>query len=79
METIFGHNPTEEEVRKIVGSMTKEKYLWLISLDKENNDGYRDIAYLYYYRRNMFKVRRYARKIKDMNMVNSFWRTITHP
>lgn len=79
METIFDHNPTDEEVRKIVGSMTQEEYLKFLTLDKDNNTGYYDIAYLYYYRSNLPKMRKYSRKMTSINMINSFWRNVTHP
>lgn len=79
METIFDHNPTEEEVRKIIGSMTKEEYLKFLTLDKDNNNGYYDIAYLYYYRSNLPKMRKYSKKMTSINMINSFWRNVTHP
>lgn len=75
METIFDHNVTEEEKIQSIGTISKERYLSCMDYDT----AIRDIAYLYYYRKDMRNMKKYANKIINIDLKNSFWRTVKHP
>ena len=75
METIFDHNVTPEEERELNGSISREDYLRFVS----QKGAYVDIAHLYWHRGKKWKARRYIKKTKDCNLINSFWRTVNHP
>ena len=53
---------------------SKEQYVKRI----KQNDAYLDIAYLLHCRGHLRQARKYINKVKDVNMRNSFWRTISH-
>lgn len=74
METIFDYNPTEYETKHIA-AIPKELYLSLIDEDSANFH----LAVLFYNRGEYKKMKKYANRIKDVNLRNSFWRTVTHP
>ena len=75
METIFDHNPTEEELYEFIGTTDKKEYMSSTSQDS----AYMKIAFLYYYRGKINKARKYVKMIENCNLVNSFWRTVKHP
>lgn len=75
METIFDHNMSKEEEKHALHTLTKEKYLSIIDSDS----AFQDIAFLYYHRNNVKKMKKYANKIQSVNLRSQFWRTILHP
>ena len=78
METIFDHNVTDEEMINLFGSIySKEEYLSDVGDSK--NSVYVDLAYLFYERGLVNKAKAYIRKVSDVNLVLSFWRTVNHP
>lgn len=56
---------------------TKEEYISEIGYSKDNV--YVDLAYLFYYRGLVTKAKVYIRKVSDIDMILSFWRTVNHP
>ena len=74
METIFDFNPTHEELREIT-LIPKDEYL-RISTDDSRASG---LALLFYLRGNKRMMHKYYNQIKDVNLRNSFKRTISHP
>ncbi len=75
METIFDHNVTQEEYKRLHFTTPKETYLRIIT----QIDAYVDLAYLYHMRGKDKKAKQYIEKTEDCNLINSFWRTIKHP
>ena len=73
LETVFNHNITEDELI-FLGITDKEKYLSRLSKER----AWRDIAYIYWRRGKERKAKRYINKTKDYDMINSFWRIISH-
>ena len=74
METIFDHNPTKQELIEFIGTVDKEEYMNFAS----QNSAYMEIAFLYYYRGEKRKAKKYIKKINNCDLVNSFWRTVKH-
>ncbi|MBR5102385.1 MAG: hypothetical protein IK092_04615 [Muribaculaceae bacterium] len=74
METIFDFNPTPKELNSLTGIIDETKYKSLFGADSCNFD----IAMLFYIRGNNRLMKKYAKRIKNVNMQNSFWRTISH-
>jgi len=76
MKTIFDFNPTKEELYNITAYPDKQEYL---SCYKDSADDLnRHLALLFWYRNKPIKMRLYARRIKDIDIRNSFWRNISH-
>lgn len=75
METIFDHNVTEEEKIQIIGNISKDLYFSFVGADS----AIQDIAYLYYIRKDIRNMKKYANKIINIDLRNSFWRTVRHP
>ncbi len=74
METIYDYNPTKEELEQFV-NIPKERYEIIVDDDCR----FRDLALLFWIREKKWKMRRYINKVKDVDMRNSFFRTIYHP
>ena len=74
METIFDFNPTQEELREIT-LIPKEEYLRI----SNNDTRARGLAMLFYLRKDKRMMNKYFKRIQDVNMRNSFKRTISHP
>ena len=74
METIYDHNPTKEEWKQL-GYMPREQYESIVDDDCR----FYDLARLFHIREKKWKMRRYINKVKDVDMKNSFFRTICHP
>ena len=74
METIYDYNPTKEELKEL-GNIPKEQYERIIG----DNSRYLDLARLFHIRGKKWKWKKYIGKVKDVDMVNSFYRTIYHP
>ena len=72
METVFDHNITDEE-KKAIGVL--EKYLYVMLVDEETAKF--DLALLYYRRGQKRKSKKYLEGMES-NLVNDFWRTVTH-
>lgn len=80
IESIFDHNPSQEELKRILGGMTVEEYQKIfMDDDYDPDDLYKDIARLYFYREDVDNVRKYVSKIHDIMRQQSFWRTFLHP
>ena len=75
METIFDYSPTAAELKFIGVCRTKDKYIELFSADTK----YIDLAWLMFIRKQESKMREYLDKVKNIMLVQSFWRTIKHP
>ncbi len=79
METVFDHNITKEEWRNLMGceldEYEKSEYFELTDQD----DAFKDLAYLFYYRGDEKKAKKYIDKTKDIECIASFWRTVKHP
>ncbi|MBQ1667907.1 MAG: hypothetical protein II063_08040 [Prevotella sp.] len=75
METIFDYNPTKEELRRLGRQIPKDKYESIVS----DNSRYRDLAALFHIRGKEWKMRKYINKVTNIDMRNSFFRTIYHP
>lgn len=73
METIYDHNPTQQEIERI-GFLPKDLYMRL-DADTLNHD----LALLFKIRGNRKKMKHYLSLIQDGRMVDSFFRTINHP
>ena len=74
METIFDFNPTEEELKKIT-LVPKEEYLRVFDDDSKALDN----TWLFYLRGDNQRMHHYFNQIKNVDMRNSFKRTIYHP
>ena len=74
METIYDYNPTKEEWIQL-GYMPRDHYERIVGDDSRNLD----LALLFYIRGKKWKWKKYIGKVKDVDMVNSFYRTIYHP
>lgn len=77
MKTIFDLGVTDEEWIKITGYKLEDKKEYLESSELE--DIYQDLAYLYYYRGDEKKAKKFIDKTKDWECISSFWRTVKHP
>lgn len=77
IETIFEHGVTNEEWLRIRGYELEDKNEYME--DSEPEDIYQDLAYLYFYRGDEKKAKKYIDKTKDLNCISSFWRTVKHP
>ena len=73
METVFDHNITKEEIKRI-GILRKELYLKVVDEESANLE----LAFLYYERGNRKRVNKYLEGLPPL-VVNDFWRTVTHP
>lgn len=73
METVFDHDIIDEE-KKSIGILEKDLYLMLV----DENTARFDLALLYYRRGNKRKSKKYLEGVEP-NLVNDFWRTVTHP
>ena len=73
METIYDYNPTEKEMESFI-NISRERYESIMDEDTKN----RDLARLFNMRGKKWKMRRYINKVKDIDMRNSFFRTIYH-
>ena len=73
METVFDHNITEKEWKRICG-MRKDLYLKVV--DEESARLH--LAFLYYERKDRKLVDNYLEGLPPL-IVNDFWRTVTHP
>ncbi|MGP2571491.1 hypothetical protein ACT4R9_09650 [Ornithobacterium rhinotracheale] len=64
METIFDHNPSAEELSKIIGNKTKEEYFsdWIFSYE----NSILDIVLLYEMRQDENKASQYRQLIPDL-------------
>ena len=74
METIFNYNPTKKELESFL-DISQEEYNELLDEDCKN----RDLAALFHMRGQKRKMMKYINKVKDVDMRNSFFRTIYHP
>lgn len=74
METIYDYNPTKEEWEQL-GYMPRERYERIVS----DNSRYLDLARLFHIRGKKWKMRKYINKVTNVDMRNSFFRTIYHP
>ena len=74
METIYDYNPTKEELNQL-GNIPKELYMRNVGDDSRNLD----LALLFHIRGKKWKWKKYIGKVKNVDMVNSFYRTIYHP
>ena len=70
METVFDHKITEDEWIEI-NFLTKELYLSTINEEGANYD----IAFLFFLRGQMEKVREYVAKLSPLRQIN-FWRLV---
>lgn len=75
METIFDHNPTKEELDLLGRHIPKDRYESIVG----DNTRYRDLAALFHIRGKKWKMRKYINKVTNVDMRNSFFRTIYHP
>lgn len=73
METIYDYNPTKEEWSQL-GYMPRDRYERIV----DNDSRYLDLAYLFHIRGKKWKWKKYIGKVKNVDMVNSFYRTIYH-
>lgn len=73
METVFDHNITDEEM-VMLGMIDKETFLRLANQEDANYT----LALLFYYRGDKRKAKKYADRLSP-NLMNDFWRTVTHP
>lgn len=73
METIYDYNPTKEEWDHL-GYLPRERYERIVG----DNSRYLDLARLFHMRGEKRKMRKYINKVKNVDMVNSFYRTIYH-
>jgi len=73
IETVYQHGLTVEESKKI-GFPEKNIYLRVI----DEQSARFDLALLYNLRGDEVKVAKYLEGLPP-NMVNDFWRTVTHP
>lgn len=74
METVFDHNITEKEWKRIYSDYSKESYL----KHPCQEIFLRDIATLYYIRGNKEMATAYANRLPP-DTKNDLWRTLTHP
>lgn len=72
MESIFDFNPTERE-RYVITGFTREDMAWV-----DDDSKARGVAMLFFLRGNKRMMRKYLKRISDVNMRNSFMRTISH-
>ena len=78
IKTVYDFNPTPEELKRIpLASLSSSKEEYLRSASEDTI--YQGLAYLHYYRGNYLRMKWYALKMKDLDMIHSFFRTITHP
>ena len=75
IKTILDFGITEEEMLKFFGFvMDKEEYLKKVTEDTAN----KNIAMYFIYKNKRLKAWWYINKVKDPNIRNSFWRTVSH-
>ena len=74
METVYDYNPTKEEWNQLC-YMPRDRYERIVGDDSRNLD----LALLFHIRGKKRKWKKYISKVKNVDMVNSFYRTIYHP
>ena len=82
METIFDYNISDEEKKNLFGYVfSKEEY----NKDFDENEiefidnALVDLAYLFFYRGKKSVAEKYINRVSDVDLINSFWRTVYHP